>query len=150
MIERKEQKINDTWDLSALTASPEAWDKDIAAIRSRLNELDEFKGKLGESSDSLFNALDKYFAILQEGERLGNWAFLMYSADSSNPEVINRAGLANMMESEFSEKTSWMDPELMAIKEEDIDAWLKEDRFAPYRVFINKARRMKDHILSDK
>ena len=47
MIERKEQKINDTWDLSALTASPEAWDKDIAAIRSRLNELDEFKGKLG-------------------------------------------------------------------------------------------------------
>ena len=150
MIERKEQKINDTWDLSALTASPEAWDKDIAAIRSRLNELDEFKGKLGESSDSLFNALNKYFAILQEGERLGNWAFLMYSADSSNPEVINRAGLANMMESEFSEKTSWMDPELMAIKEEDIDAWLKEDRFAPYRVFINKARRMKDHILSDK
>ena len=88
MIERKEQKINDTWDLSALTASPEAWDKDIAAIRSRLNELDEFKGKLGESSDSLFNALNKYFAILQEGERLGNWAFLMYSADSSNPEVL--------------------------------------------------------------
>ena len=55
----------------------------------------------------------------------------MYSSDSSNPEVINRAGIADMVENEFSEKTSWMDPELMAIKEEDISKWLEEDRFAP-------------------
>ena len=53
MIERKEQKTNDTWDLSALTQSPEAWDKDMAALRGRLGELEEYKGRLGESSDSL-------------------------------------------------------------------------------------------------
>ena len=47
MIERKEQKTNDTWDLSALTQSPEAWDKDVAALRSRLGELEEYKGRLG-------------------------------------------------------------------------------------------------------
>ena len=45
MIERKEQKTNDTWDLSALTQSPEAWDKDVAALRSRLGELEEYKGR---------------------------------------------------------------------------------------------------------
>ena len=59
MIERKEQKTNDTWDLSALTQSPEAWDKDVAALRSRLGELEEYKGRLGESSDTLYSALNK-------------------------------------------------------------------------------------------
>ena len=150
MIERKEQKTNDTWDLSALTVSPEAWDKDVSVLRGRLGELEEYKGRLGESSDTLYLALNKLFSILQEAERLGSWAFLMYSADSSNPEVINRAGIADMVEHEFSEKTSWMDPELMAIDDEDISSWLKEDRFAPYRIYITKARRMKDHVLSDK
>ena len=150
MIERKEQKTENTWDLSALTTSVEAWDKDMAAIRARFNELDEYRGKLGESSDTLFAALEKLFGLLREGERLGSWAFLMYSSDSSNPEVMNRAGIADMMESEFREKTSWMDPELMAISDEKIEAWLSEDRYAPYRVYIRKARRMKDHVLSDK
>ena len=150
MIERKDQKTNDTWDLSALTQSSEAWDKDMATLRGRLGELEEFKGKLGESSDSLYSALTKLFSIVQEAERLGSWAFLMYSADSSNPEVINRAGIAEMAESELSEKTSWMDPELMAIDDEKIAQWLKEERFAPYFVYITKARRMKDHVLSDK
>ena len=98
MIERKDQKTNDTWDLSALTQSSEAWDKDMATLRGRLGELEEFKGKLGESSDSLYSALTKLFSIVQEAERLGSWAFLMYSADSSNPEVINRAGIAEMAE----------------------------------------------------
>ena len=68
MIERKEQKTNDTWDLSALTQSPEAWDKDVAALRSRLGELEEYKGRLGESSDTLYSALNKLFTILQEAE----------------------------------------------------------------------------------
>ena len=150
MIERNQQKTNDTWDLSALTPSAEAWDRDMAKIKERFGELEEYKGRLGESSDSLYNALTKLFGLLQEGERLGSWAFLMYNADSSNPEVINRAGMADMMESQFSEKTSWMDPELMAIEDEKIESWLSEDRFAPYRVYIRKARRMKDHVLSDK
>ena len=65
MIERKDQKTQDTWDLSALTASQEAWDKDMAAVRARFGELDQYKGKLGESSDSLYSALKKLFEILQ-------------------------------------------------------------------------------------
>lgn len=149
-MERKDQKTENTWDISALSPSPEAWDKDVETLRTRFDSLDQYKGKLGENSDSLFNALSSYFAILQEAERLGSWAFLMYNADSSNPEVITRAGKADMFESEFNEKTSWIDPELMSIEDGKIQEWLKEDRYAPFRVFITKARRMKDHVLSDK
>ena len=72
MIERKEQKTNDTWDLSALTVSPEAWDKDVSVLRGRLGELEEYKGRLGESSDTLYLALNKLFSIRQEAERLGS------------------------------------------------------------------------------
>ena len=40
MIERKDQKTQDTWDLSALTVSQEAWDKDMAAVRASFGELE--------------------------------------------------------------------------------------------------------------
>ncbi|MBQ0072316.1 MAG: oligoendopeptidase F, partial [Spirochaetales bacterium] len=37
---------------------------------------------------------------------------------------------------------------LMSIEDDKIEAWLKEERFADFRVSINKTRRMKAHVLS--
>ncbi|MBQ0072363.1 MAG: hypothetical protein KBS81_11020, partial [Spirochaetales bacterium] len=148
MIERKDQKTENTWDISALAESPAAWDKAVEALKTRIPSLSAYKGKLGESSDTLYTCLKEQTEFFIEFEKLMSWAFLCYSADSSNPEVMQRAGMANMVEAKVSEELSWFDPELMAIDDEKIEAWLKEERFADYRVSINKTRRMKAHVLS--
>lgn len=150
MIERSEQKIQDTWDLSALAASPAEWDKAVAALKERIPSLSIYKGRLAESSDIFYTCLKEQYDFFLEYERLMNWAFLCYSVDSSNPEIMQRAGLANMVEAEVSEALSWFDPEMMAIEDEKMDSWLKEERFADYRISVIKARKMKAHILSEK
>lgn len=149
-MERSEQRIEDTWDLSALSESPEKWQKSMKALRKRLKEAQSFKGHLADSSDSLYSAMCYLRDVYMELEKLGSWAFLCYAADSSNAEVQMRAGLSEQLNSEFSEKLSYFDPELMAIPEEMISSCLKEPRFREFRVYIRKSRRYREHILSEK
>lgn len=150
MIERKDQKTADTWDLSALCRDRADYNEKLASLEKRLPSLEEYKGKLSSSSDDFHSALVTLFSFLKDAETTLHWAALNYSADSTNPEVMEDAGKADMMWARISEKTSWMDPELMALSDEKVEKYLAEERNRDYRIYITKARRMKEHVLSDK
>lgn len=150
MIERKDQKKENTWDLSLLCLDREDYEKRLTSLTERLDDLEKYKGRLGESSDSFHSALETLFTYEEEAERTLSWAYLNYSADSSNPSVMEDAGKADVLEAKIAEKTSWMSPELMALPEDRITLWLDEERNKDYRVFVRKELRMKDHILSDR
>ncbi len=150
MKERKDQNLNDTWDLSLLCLDRKDYEKRLEALEKRLCDLDKYKSRLAESEENFHNALSLYFDFLEEAERTLSWAFLNYSADASNPEVMEDAGKADMLESKIMEKTSWMGPELMAISDDKIEDFLSKERNRDYVIYVKKARRMKDHVLSDK
>ncbi len=150
MKERKDQKVNDTWDLSLLCFDRKDYERRLEALEKRLCDLDKYKSRLAESEENFHNALSLYFDFYQEAERTLSWAFLNYSADASNPEVMEDAGKADMLESKIMEKTSWMGPELMAISDDKIEDFLSKERNSDYVIYVRKARRMKDHVLSDK
>ncbi len=150
MIDRSEQKRDDTWDLSQLVNTPDEWDKDIAKLKERAKEAIKYKGTLNTSSDSLYSALNYLKECYIELERLGSWAFLSYSADSTNPDVQRRLGVYQQVEAEFATALSFFDPELLEIPEDKISLWSKEPRFEEYRIYLEKARMFKAHILSQK
>ncbi len=150
MIERKDQIIKNTWDLTLLCLDEDDYLKRLESLEKRLGELEEYKNRLGESPESFHNALKIYFDYAEEAERTLSWAYLNYSADSSNPRVMENAGKADMLEAQISEKTSWMAPSLMALDEKTVSNYLKEERNKDYRIYVTKLRRMKDHVLSDK
>lgn len=150
MIERKDQIIENTWDLTLLAENAEAWEKELEEAKGKFEDAAALKGTLAESSDSLYRALSFMRDLLKQLEKLGSWAFLNYSADSTNPDVQRRAGIFEAVEAELSEKMSFFDPELLSIDEESLKEWLEEDRFQEFKVYIEKSRRFKDHILSEK
>lgn len=150
MIERKDQKTADTWDLSALCRDRADYNEKLASLEKRLPSLEEYRGKLSSSSDDFNSALSTFFSFMKDAETTLHWAYLNYSADSTNPAVMEDAGKADMMWAKISEKTSWMDPELMALSDEKVKEYLEEERNRDYRIYITKARRMKEHVLSEK
>lgn len=150
MIDRKDQRIEDTWDLSLLSRSESDWDNDISLLKEKAGKAKEFQGRIALSSDSLYSALSYIKECYMELERLGSWAFLSYSADGTNPAVQKRAGIYQQVEAEFSSALSFFDPELLEIDGDKLASWLSEDRFAEYRRYIEKARMFKEHILSQK
>lgn len=149
-MERKDQKINDTWDLSSLSASPEAWEKDLKKLEKRIKDIKALKGTLSKSVDSLLEAYKTLESFMMEFERLASYASLMYNADSTDSEVMRRAGIVDSLEARVSEALSFFDPELLSLPESFIEAALKDKRMKPYKVAIRKALRFKEHVLSEK
>ena len=149
-MDRKDQKIENTWDLSALSPSGEAWEKDMKKLSKLFSKASHFKGHLGDSSDSLYEALSYYRDTSLEAERLGSWAYLMYETDGTAGENMRRLGIYQAEAAAFSEKFSYFTPELLAIDESKLNEWMKEKRFKEFRVWMKKALREKAHVLSEK
>lgn len=149
-MDRKDQKIENTWDLSALSPSGEAWEKDMKKLSKLFSKASHFKGHLGDSSDSLYEALSYYRDTSLEAERLGSWAYLMYETDGTDGENMRRLGIYQAEAAAFSEKFSYFTPELLAIDESKLNEWMKEKRFKEFRVWMKKALREKTHVLSEK
>lgn len=149
-MDRKDQKIENTWDLSALSPSGEAWEKDMKKLSKLFSKASHFKGHLGDSSDSLYEALSYYRDTSLEAERLGSWAYLMYETDGTDGGNMRRLGMYQAEAAAFSEKFSYFTPELLAIDESKLNEWMKEKRFKEFRVWMKKALREKAHVLSEK
>ena len=149
-MDRKDQKIENTWDLSALSPSGEAWEKDMKKLSKLFSKASHFKGHLGDSSDSLYEALSYYRDTSLEAERLGSWAYLMYETDGTDGENMRRLGIYQAEAAAFSEKFSYFTPELLAIDESKLNEWMKEKRFKEFRIWMKKALREKAHVLSEK
>lgn len=149
-MDRKDQKIENTWDLSALSPSGEAWEKDMKKLSKLFSKASHFKGHLGDSSDSLYEALSYYRDTSLEAERLGSWAYLMYETDGTDGGNMRRLGIYQAEAAAFSEKFSYFTPELLTIDESKLNEWMKEKRFKEFRVWMKKALREKAHVLSEK
>ncbi|MBO8436261.1 MAG: oligoendopeptidase F [Spirochaetes bacterium] len=149
MIERNEQKLTDTWDLSGLVKDGNEWEKGMKKLKKAFKKAPSFKGTL-TSSTALLAALQYYKSTSMLAERLGNWAYLMYESDSTDSENMRRLGLYQAEAAAFSESFSYFTPELLSIDEEKLRDWMKAPEYKEYRVFLNKTLRTKSHVLEEK
>ena len=149
MIERKEQRAEDTWDLSLLEKDGKAWEKDMERLRKAFRKAPSFKGTLLSSPDALYKALSYIKETSMLSERVGNWAFLSYEADSMDKDVQRRLGTYQAAAASYSEAISYFSPELMAGDEKLIKEWMKEPRFREFRIWMKKTLREKKHVLSE-
>lgn len=150
MMERKDQRREDTWDLSLLVKDGDDWERGMKRLRKAFGKARSFKGTLAASSDSLYAALMYIKETSMLSERIGNWAFLSYEADSMDKEVQRRLGTYQAAAASYSEAISYFTPELMAIDDEKLKAWMKEPRFKEFRIWLKKELREKKHVLSEK
>ena len=149
-MDRKDQKIENTWDLSGLVKNSGEWEKSMKKLAKAFKKASSFKGHLGESSDSLYAALEYYKTVSMEAERIGNWAFLMYESDGTDPDNMRRLAMYQGAAADFSERFSYFTPELLSLDSTLVKEWMKEPRFKEYRIWMKKTLREKDHVLSEK
>ena len=59
-MERNEQKLNDTWDLSSLVKDDESFIRDLKKVEKRIKEVRAIKGLLAHSFGRLAVALHSF------------------------------------------------------------------------------------------
>ena len=147
---RSEVILADTWDLKPLFNDEKAWEEGMKALQQEIDKAPSFKGKLGEGKKSFLSTFAWYEKTGILSEQLYSWAFLNYAGDASDSNNVKRYSLVSQSLAQLGANMAYFDPELLAIDDETIQAYLKDPDFASYKVYLEKSRRFKEHVLSEK
>ncbi len=145
---RSQVHPSDTWDLNQLYPNVEAWEEDLKRLEALSEKAQEFKGRIAESREQLRSLLGFLDEVGMLSESVGQYAFLRHAGDGSDNENEKLKGKAMYTLTGLSAAMSFIEPEILSIDDQVLDAWLEEKEFDPYRVSVQKMRRFKDHILS--
>ena len=148
--ERSEVDVNDTWDLSSLFPSDDAWEKALAEFEKQIPRYQEFRGKLGESAQSLADCLDFDSEVNQIGERVAYYAMLKTSEDQANSDYQGMMMRFQNIAVGAGEAASYMRPEILAIEDEKLNAFLEEDCLSLYKLSLERLTRYKQYTLGEK
>jgi oligoendopeptidase F len=146
---RSEIPEADTWDLTQIFKSEEEYRKAFSDQRDRYSKIAEFKGHLGETAETLLAGLEYEKELEQIAERLGHYASLKNSEDSSaDNNLSRRAELTNLL-TKVREACSFINPEIQAIPDDQFQLFLDDSKLRDWRISLFKLRRYKPHTLSE-
>ena len=107
-----------------------------------------FAAGSGESAQSLRDVLEFEKALDLQIERLGHYASLRSSEDSSDAGNLSREGQFENLLTRIGEASAFVAPEIQAIPDADFERFLRDPALAEWQVPLRKLRRLKPHTLS--
>lgn len=147
--ERSEIADQYKWNVYDLYESDGAWSARKAELTKKSEQILSFKGTLGESAQNLLKYMQFSDELMKEASRLSLYASL--KADSDLRDADNQARQKELSQFfvEYSQKSSFISPELAAIPKETMDKFIaSEPGLAIYKMGLERIYRMKEHTLS--
>lgn len=145
---RSEVSVADTWDLTPLYSSDEAWETDFELLQKEFPGIDRFRDRLAESAAVLAECLEFEKSVELRIERLNQFAALRVTEDSSNPAALDREARLESLLVRVGEAFSFLAPGIQAIPDAEFEIFLTSDALTDWTIPLRKLRRMRAHTLS--
>lgn len=148
-VERAEIPQALTWNLDDLFKSEADWVKAREAVAAQVAALPASKGRLGESSEALWKALDANSRAELALGRLYVYASARSDEDTraARPRELKQA--AQRLAVELGTAVSWMRPELLSVEAGKLRGFVAADqRLAPWKVYLEEVLRWQPHTLA--
>ena len=149
IITRNEVEVENTWKMEDIYETDAKWEEDYELALKEMEQLDSYKGRLGESQQVLGEYLDQYSKLAQKIEKLYVYANQRYHQDTGNSFYQDLADRSNSAESRFESKVAFMTPEILSIKEETLEQWMGTKEVCAYKKFLKEMTRQRAHVLSE-
>ncbi len=140
----------DTWDLSSLFPTDEAWEAAFTAWEGRIGEYAAFQGKLGDGPETLAGCLQLDLDLDRAAERISNYAFLKMAEDVGESKYQRMQGRFMNVASRAAQAASFIRPEILAIPAKTMDAFLASPLLSPFQLILQRVLRYKPHTLGNK
>lgn len=139
------------WDLTGVYANDEAWESALETAQAEITALPRLTGSLGDSSASLSAALNQISSLEKEIARLYVFTSLIFDSDQRDADAQARIGRSRTLYSNFEESISWLAPEILAIGDARIEAFISADEtLAAHEFFLRDTLRSAPHTLDAK
>ncbi|WP_273850162.1 oligoendopeptidase F [Guptibacillus spartinae] len=146
---RDEIPVEDTWALEAIYESDQQWEEEFKEIKALLPEMKEYKGKLAESADKLYRALQQQDEITMKLGKLYTYAHMRYDQDTTNSHYQGLNDRAANLATQVSSELAFVVPEILSVPEETIKQYLNEKKeLKLYEHALDEINRERPHVLS--
>jgi oligoendopeptidase F len=145
---RSEIPESDKWDLTHLFTDAGKWQEDFAWLQRAYPKLEQWKGRVGESAQTLADVLDFEKSLELKIERVYHYASLQLAEDSTNNEYLKRIGQVQNLLTKIGEAAAFVVPEIQAIGDEEFAKFIVDPALKDWMIKLRKIRRMKPHVLS--
>ncbi len=139
---------SDKWDLTHLFADVGKWQEDFTRLQRTYPKLQNWKGRVGDSAQTLAQVLEFEKSLDLKIERIYHYASLQLAEDSTNNEYLARIGQVQNLLTKIGEVAAFVVPEILAIDDETFAKFVADPALAEWRIKLHKMRRMKLHVLS--
>lgn len=138
-----------TWDLSPIFTSDEEWEKAFLEVRSLLPQMQEFRNRVGESAETMHQALVLRDEIAQKMNKVFAYAHLKKDEDSTNSTYVALEDRAKGLVAEVSNALSFIQPEILKLEESRLQEYLDaHEGLQRYRHQLEEINRQRAHVLS--
>jgi oligoendopeptidase F len=138
-----------TWNLADLYANEAAWTSAKEALIKRIPKMAKSKGHLGESAESLFNALSTMADLHKESARLLTYASQLSDQDTRNSNYLEMQQAIEKVQVDLGSATSFLRPEILSLERNQVERFVNaEPRLKDYVQFLDDILRWKEHTLS--
>ena len=135
------------WDLTPIFPNDQAWEDALKRAGETVNTLKAIPGTLGNSLEAFKSGLDKIYAATERIERVANYAFLKKSGDNGDTKNQEMEARCISLITAFQSAVSFLNPEILGMDSEKLDAFMQDDSVKTYRHMIEDIRRMRAHTL---
>ncbi len=149
VMKRDEQKLENTWDLTTIFESDEAFDKEYEKLESHLGDEEKFKGKI-DSVETLAEALETERELSERMAKLYVYAHLKHDQDTSNDTYSALESRARSLAVKFNSAWSFLTPEILKLDEDTLKTFIQDDRLKEFKFDLEILNNERPHILSDK
>jgi len=146
---RKDVPIEHTWNLDSIFPTIAKWNEALEQVESDLPKLEDYKGKLGNSPQTLLEYLDIAEGITTLALKVMIFGVLDQSTDLGNNEAAARSGQGRSLVTKLMAARSFEEPELMSIGHKKLLQWVDENsELSIYKHFFNNLNRQAQHVRS--
>lgn len=146
---RSEIPVEETWRLEDIFPTDDAWEEEFKQVKALIPKLGEYKGRLGESPEVLYEALQYQDDVSMRLGKLYTYAHMRYDQDTTNSFYQGLDARAKSLYSEASSAMAFIVPEILAIDEAVLRSFLEQ--YEPLRLYahaLDEITRQRPHVLS--
>lgn len=136
------------WDLTCFCSSDDDFKKRTSSCEKKIKEIKKYVG-CTKSSKKLLDYILFDIDLSMEIIDLAVYAMTLSDSDLSKSEPINMVGTTDRLESLYAVETSFFEPELLSLKEDEYEKLFKDDNLKEYRPYLDKIYRRKSHVLNE-
>ena len=137
------------WDMEAMFADDELWEKDFSEAARAAEDFRSFCGKMQEGPESLLEILKSRENMERKAEHLYVYANMRWHQDTANGKYQAMAGKSAQLLTQVSDAQAFVEPEILALTEQKVQMYMKScPELELYKRFFSEIFRGKEHVLT--